>query len=120
VGDLERSKKFYMGVLGMKLLREHEVPEGRFTLAFLGYGNENENSVIELTYNWDQEKYEIGTAYGHIAIGVEDVYAVCERVRDKGGDIVREAGPMKGGTTVLAFAKDPDGYLIEFLADALD
>lgn len=117
VGDLERSKRFYMDVLGMKLLREHQYPDGKFTLAFVGYGNETECTVIELTYNWGTEKYDLGTAYGHIAIGVDDVYSACDRVRGQGGKVVREAGPMKGGNTVLAFIEDPDGYKIELLQD---
>lgn len=117
VGDLERSKRFYTDVLGMKLLREHQYPDGKFTLAFVGYGNETECTVIELTYNWGTEKYDLGTAYGHIAIGVDDVYSACDRVRGQGGKVVREAGPMKGGNTVLAFIEDPDGYKIELLQD---
>lgn len=117
VGDLERSKDFYMNVLGMKLLREREFPEGKFTLAFLGYGDESENTVLELTYNWDTDSYDLGTAYGHIAIGVEDVYKACDRIKEAGGNIVREAGPMKGSNRVLAFVEDPDGYKIELLED---
>ena len=105
VGDLERSKSFYTDVLGMQLLREHEFPEGKFTLAFLGYGDESENTVLELTYNWGTDSYEIGDAYGHIAVGVEDVYAACDRIKAAGGKVVREAGPMKGSTRVLAFVK---------------
>ena len=101
----------------MKLLRQHENQEGKYTLAFLGYGDEKEHTVIELTYNWGTEKYDLGSAYGHIAIGVDDVYAACDRVRAKGGKVVRDAGPMKGGTTVLAFVEDPDGYKIELLQD---
>ena len=115
VGDLERSKSFYTDVMGMKLLREHEFPEGKFTLAFLGYGDESENTVLELTYNWDTDSYDLGNAYGHIAVGVEDVYAACERIRAAGGKIVREAGPMKGSNRALAFVEDPDGYKIELL-----
>ena len=117
VGDLERSKSFYTDVLGMQLLREHEFPEGKFTLAFLGYGDESENTVLELTYNWGTDSYEIGDAYGHIAVGVEDVYAACDRIKAAGGKVVREAGPMKGSTRVLAFVEDPDGYKIELLED---
>ncbi|MBI2969913.1 MAG: lactoylglutathione lyase [Gammaproteobacteria bacterium] len=117
VGDLERSKAFYTEVLGMKLLREHPYPEGKFTLAFVGYGDEKDDAVIELTYNWGTDRYEMGNAYGHIAVGVDDVYAACERVRARGGKIVREAAPMKGGSTVLAFVEDPDGYKIELLED---
>ena len=117
VGDINRSKEFYTKVLGMKLLREHEFPEGQFTLAFVGFGDEKNNTVLELTYNWDQDKYDLGNAYGHIAIGVDDVYATCEEIRKNGGNIVREAGPMKGSDTVLAFVEDPDGYKIELLED---
>ena len=117
VGDLERSKTFYRDVLGMKVLREKEFPDGKYTLAFLGYAGEQDSAVIELTYNWGKDRYDLGTAYGHIAIGVDDVYAACDRIRARGGKIVREPGPMKGGTTVLAFAEDPDGYKIELLND---
>lgn len=117
VGDLERSKAFYTNVLGMQLLREHEFPEGKFTLAFLGYGDESENTVLELTYNWGTDSYNIGDAYGHIAVGVEDVYAACDRIKAAGGKVVREAGPMKGSSRVLAFVEDPDGYKIELLED---
>ena len=117
VGDLERSKAFYTDVLGMQLLREHEFPEGKFTLAFLGYGDESENTVLELTYNWGTDGYDIGDAYGHIAVGVEDVYAACDRIKAAGGKVVREAGPMKGSSRVLAFVEDPDGYKIELLED---
>ena len=118
VGDLERSKSFYTKVLGMQLLREHEFPEGKFTLAFLGYGDESDNTVLELTYNWGTDSYNIGDAYGHIAIGVDDVYQACDRIRAAGGKVVRDAGPMKGSTRVLAFVEDPDGYKIELLEDA--
>ena len=118
VGDLERSKAFYTDVLGMRLLREHEFPGGKFTLAFLGYGDESEHTVLELTYNWGTDSYDIGNAYGHIAVGVEDVYAACDRIRAAGGKIVREAGPMKGSNRVLAFVEDPDGYKIELLEDS--
>lgn len=117
VTDLKRSRSFYIDVLGMKLLREREFPEGRFTLAFLGYGDEAENSVLELTCNWDTGSYDMGDAYGHIAIGVDDVYAACDKIRKSGGRIVREAGPMKGTDTVMAFVEDPDGYKIELLED---
>lgn len=117
VGDLERSKGFYRDVLGMKVLREKEFPEGRYTLAFLGYASEQDSAVIELTYNWGKDQYDLGNAYGHIAIGVDDVYAACDRIRARGGKVVREPGPMKGGTTVLAFVEDPDGYKIELLED---
>ncbi len=115
VGDLERSLAFYTEGLGMKLLRRHDYPEGKFTLAFVGYGDESQGAVIELTYNWGVEKYELGTGYGHIAIEVEDAYKACELVKQRGGKVVREAGPMKHGTTVLAFVEDPDGYKIEFI-----
>ncbi|MBF8268700.1 MAG: glyoxalase I [Gammaproteobacteria bacterium] len=118
VGDLERSKSFYTRILGMRLLREHQFPEGKFTLAFLGYGDEAENTVLELTYNWGKDSYNLGDAYGHVAIGVDDVYAACERIRAAGGKIVREAGPMKGSGRVLAFVEDPDGYKIELLEDS--
>lgn len=117
VGDIERSKEFYTGVMGMQLLREHEFPEGKFTLAFLGYGDEKASTVLELTYNWDQDKYDLGDAYGHIAIGVDDVYAACDKIRETGGKIIREPGPMKGSDVVLAFVEDPDGYKIELLED---
>jgi lactoylglutathione lyase len=117
VGNLERSKKFYTEIMGMKLLREKEYPSGKFTLAFLGYGDEDSTAVIELTHNWETEKYDLGSAYGHIAIGVDDVYAACDRIRERGGKIVRQPGPMAGGTAVLAFVEDPDGYKIELLED---
>lgn len=116
VTDLDRSLAFYCDVLGMKLLRRRDFEQGRFTLAFVGYGEESDATVLELTHNWDVDSYEMGDAYGHIAIGVDDVYAACETVRERGGRVVREAGPMKGGTTVLAFVEDPDGYKIELLA----
>lgn len=115
VGDLEKSLAFYTGVLGMKLLRRHEYPEGKFTLAFVGYDDEQHGAVIELTYNWGVDKYELGTGYGHIAIEVEDAYKACEQVKQRGGKVVREAGPMKHGTSVLAFVEDPDGYKIELI-----
>lgn len=117
VGNLERSIQFYTEVLGMKLLRQKDYPKGEFTLAFLGYGNEDENTVLELTYNWGVDKYELGTAYGHIAIEVPDVYAAAEAVKQAGGKIIREAGPMNAGTTIIAFAEDPDGYQIEFIGE---
>jgi lactoylglutathione lyase len=116
-GDLERSIAFYTGVMGMRLLRRKDYPEGQFSLAYLGYGQEAETSILELTYNWGRDHYEPGDAYGHIAIGVGDVYAACERIRARGGTIVREAGPMKGGGAVLAFVEDPDGYKTELLED---
>lgn len=115
VGDLDRSIRFYTEILGMRLLRREEYPDGQFTLAFVGYGNEREHAVLELTYNWGVSSYEMGTAFGHIAIEVEDAYAACEQVRKAGGKVVREAGPMKHGTTVIAFIEDPDGYKIEFI-----
>jgi lactoylglutathione lyase len=115
VGDLSRSLAFYTQVLGMRLLRQQDYPEGRFTLAFVGYGEEHDTTVLELTHNWDTAAYEIGSGYGHIAIGVADVYAACEKIRAAGGKIVREPGPMKHGSTILAFVEDPDGYRIELL-----
>jgi lactoylglutathione lyase len=115
VGNLERSLAFYQDVLGMRLLRRQDYPEGRFTLAFVGYGDEADHTVLELTHNWDTESYELGNAFGHIAIGVADAYQACDAVRAKGGKVVREAGPMKHGTTVIAFVEDPDGYKIEFI-----
>jgi lactoylglutathione lyase len=118
VGDLERSLDFYTRILGMKLLRRHEYPEGKFTLAFVGYGPEDTHAVLELTYNWGTSKYELGTAYGHIALGVEDIHATCESIRQAGGKIVREPGPMKHGTTVIAFVEDPDGYRVELIQRA--
>lgn len=117
VGNLDRSIEFYRDVLGMTLLRRQDYPEGRFTLAFIGYGEEANHTVIELTHNWDTPSYDLGNGYGHIAIGVDDVYAACEKIRAAGGKIVREPGPMKHGTTILAFVEDPDGYRIELLSD---
>ena len=115
VGNLDRSIVFYTDVLGMTLLRKKDYPDGRFTLAFVGYGPESEQAAIELTHNWDTEQYELGTGYGHIALEVEDVYAACDRIRAKGGVVTREPGPMKHGSTILAFVQDPDGYKIELL-----
>jgi lactoylglutathione lyase len=115
VGDLDRSLKFYTELLGMKLLRREDYPEGRFTLAFVGYTDESEGAVIELTHNWDTKSYDLGTGYGHIALEVDDAYAACARIKAQGGTVVREAGPMKHGTTVIAFVTDPDGYKIEFV-----
>lgn len=115
VGNLEESLRFYTEVLGMTLLRRKDYPDGRFTLAFVGYGDEEHNTVLELTHNWDTSHYELGDGYGHIAIGVDDVYGACERIRAAGGKVVREPGPMKHGTTLLAFVEDPDGYRIELL-----
>jgi lactoylglutathione lyase len=115
VGDLERSIKFYTEVLGMKLIRTHDYPDGEFTLAFVGYGNEYDNTVLELTYNYGKTSYEMGSAFGHLALEVDDIYAECEAVKAKGGKVVREAGSMKSGTLVIAFVEDPDGYKIEFI-----
>lgn len=115
VGDLERALSFYTEVLGMRLLRRKDYPGGRFTLAFLGYCDEADGAVLELTHNWDTSSYELGTAYGHIAIAVDDIFAICEQIRGNGGNIVREPGPMKHGTTVIAFIEDPDGYKIELI-----
>ena len=115
VGDLEKSIAFYTDVLGMKLLRRNDYPGGKFTLAFVGYQDETEGAVLELTYNWGVDKYDLGSAYGHIAIEVEDAYKACELVRERGGKIISEPGPMKHGTTILAFIEDPDGYKIEFI-----
>jgi lactoylglutathione lyase len=117
VTDLEASLSFYREVLGMRLLRRADFPEGRFTLAFVGYGDESSNTVLELTHNWDTKAYQLGTAYGHIALGVPDVYAACNEIKARGGRVVREAGPMKGGTRVIAFVEDPDGYKIELVED---
>jgi lactoylglutathione lyase len=115
VVDLEKSIRFYTEVLGMKLLRRKDYPEGRFTLAFLGYGAESDTAVLELTHNWDTRCYELGNAYGHIAIEVDDVYRAAQEVRNRGGKVTREPGPMKHGATVLAFVEDPDGYKVELL-----
>jgi lactoylglutathione lyase len=115
VGELERSLKFYTEVLGMKVLRRKDYPDGKFTLAFVGYGDESETAVIELTHNWGVDKYDLGNAYGHIAVEVDDAYKSCEEVKKRGGKVTREAGPMKHGTTVIAFVEDPDGYKIEFI-----
>ena len=117
VTDLDASLKFYQEVLGMHLLRRTDFPAGRFTLAFVGYGDEADHTVLELTHNWDTDRYELGTAYGHIALGVADVYAACNEIKARGGRVVREAGPMKGGTRVIAFVDDPDGYKIELVED---
>jgi lactoylglutathione lyase len=118
VGDLQRSIDFYTNVLGMKLLRTSENPEYKYTLAFVGYGNNPEHAELELTYNWGVDKYEMGTAYGHIAISADDIYKTCEQVRAAGGNITREPGPVKGGTTVIAFITDPDGYKVELIERA--
>ena len=115
VNDLEASKRFYCEVLGMKLLREKEYPDGKFTLAFVGYGDEDSSAVIELTYNWGKTSYALGDAFGHVAIGTEDIRAACEKIRAAGGKITREPGPMKHGTTMIAFVEDPSGYKIELI-----
>ena len=115
VVDLEKSIQFYTDILNMKLLRKKDYPDGKFTLAFVGYGHESENSVIELTYNWDTENYNIGNAFGHIAIEVDDVYKACDSMKKSGGKIIRDAGPMNAGTTIIAFIEDPDGYQIELI-----
>ena len=115
VGDLDRSIAFYTEVLGMRLLRRHDYPEGKFTLAFVGFQDESEGAVIELTHNWGVESYELGNGYGHIALEVPDAYAACEAIKARGGKVTREAGPMKHGSTVIAFVEDPDGYKIELI-----
>lgn len=115
VGNLEESLKFYCDILGMKLLRQKDYPDGKFTLAFVGYGEESEHTVIELTYNWGVDSYDLGSGYGHIALGVDDIYKTCEEIKAKGGKVVREPGPMKHGTTVIAFVEDPTGYKIELI-----
>jgi lactoylglutathione lyase len=115
VGDLERSIAFYSDVLGMRLLRRKDYPDGKFTLAFVGYGDEDSEAVLELTYNWGVAEYELGTGFGHVAIEVDDAYKACEDAAAKGGKVVRPAGPMQHGSTVIAFVEDPDGYKIEFI-----
>jgi lactoylglutathione lyase len=115
VGDLERSIRFYTEHLGMKLIRKNDYPGGRFTLAFVGYEDESSNTVLELTHNWDTDRYELGDGFGHLAIGVDDIYGTCERLRKAGVSIVREPGPMKHGATVIAFLEDPDGYKVELI-----
>jgi len=115
VGDLDRSIQFYTDVLGMTLIRKSENVEYKYTLAFVGYGKNPDHAELELTYNWGQTNYEMGTAYGHIALAVEDAYAACEKIRAAGGRVTREAGPVRGGTTVIAFVTDPDGYKIELI-----
>jgi len=115
VGDLDRSLTFYTEVLGMRLLRRKDYPDGRFTLAFVGYGDESSTAVLELTHNWDTSSYEIGTGYGHIALGVDDIQATCDAMAAKGGRVVRPPGAMKHGTTVIAFVEDPDGYKVELI-----
>ncbi|MFT0547124.1 lactoylglutathione lyase [Allopusillimonas ginsengisoli] len=115
VGDLDRSLAFYTDVLGMRLLRRKDYPDGKFTLAFVGYQEESEGAVLELTHNWDTSSYDLGNAYGHIALEVDNAYDACTKIKEKGGNVVREAGPMKHGTTVIAFVEDPDGYKIELI-----
>ncbi len=118
VGDLEASKQFYCEVLGMKMLREREFPDGKFTLCFVGYDDEASSAVIELTYNWGKSDYTLGDAFGHVALGTEDIHQACEKIRAAGGKITREPGPMKHGTTMIAFVEDPDGYKIELIQRA--
>ena len=115
VGNLDRSITFYTEVLGMRLLRRTDYPEGRFTLAFVGYNEESEGAVLELTHNWDTTSYELGNGFGHVALAVDDAYAACAEIKARGGKVTREAGPMKHGTTVIAFVEDPDGYKIELI-----
>ena len=115
VGNLDKSLAFYTEVLGMKLLRKEDYPEGKFTLAFVGYGAEDSNTVLELTHNWDTDSYDLGNGYGHIAVAVDDAAAACEEIRRRGGNVVREAGPMMHGTVVIAFVEDPDGYKVELI-----
>ena len=115
VRNLEKTLDFYCNIFGMKLIRKKDYPSGKFTLAFVGYGSEEKDTVLEFSHNWEANAYELGTAYGHIAINVDDIYTACETIRSKGGNIVREPGPMKHGTTILAFVEDPDGYKIELL-----
>jgi lactoylglutathione lyase len=117
VGDLDRALKFYCDVLGMQLISRKDYPDGKFTLAFVGYGKNPEQAEIELTYNWGVGHYEIGTAYGHIALGVDDIQGACEKIRAAGGKVIREPGPMKHGTTVIAFIQDPDGYKVELIEE---
>lgn len=115
VGDLQRSIDFYTGVLGMRLLRQKEYPDGKFTLAFVGYGDESDHTVIELTYNWGVDSYDLGSAFGHIAIEVDDVYEATAELKRRGGKVIREAGPMNAGTTIISFIEDPDGYQVELI-----
>ena len=118
VGNLEASLKFYCEILGMKLLRQKDYPGGKFTLAFVGYGEESDHTVLELTHNWETDKYNLGNAYGHIAIGVDDIYETCEQIKARGSKVVREPGPMKHGSTVIAFVEDPDGYKVELIQES--
>ncbi|MUH95361.1 lactoylglutathione lyase [Aliivibrio fischeri] len=118
VGNLDKSIEFYTKVMGMDLLRQNTNEEYKYTLAFLGYGDESQGAVIELTYNWGIEEYDMGTAFGHIAIGVDDIYATCDAIKAAGGNVTREAGPVKGGSTHIAFVKDPDGYMIELIQNS--
>jgi lactoylglutathione lyase len=120
VGDLDRSLAFYTGPMGMRLLSRMDFPEGKFTIAFVGYGSKEESATLELTYNWGTTRYELGTAYGHVAIGVEDVYQTCEQIARSGGKVVRPAGPMKNGHRIIAFIEDPDGYKVEVVEDSPD
>ena len=115
VGNLEQSIEFYTRVLGMKLLRQKDYPDGKFTLAFVGYGDESDHTVIELTHNWDTHSYDLGAGYGHIAIEVDDVYAAVEELQNRGGKVIRPAGPMNAGTTIIAFVEDPDSYQVELI-----
>lgn len=117
VGDLEKSIRFYTEIFGMRLLRRKDYPDGRFTLAFVGYGDESDTAVIELTHNWDTASYDLGNGFGHVAIGVTGIYEICEQIRAQGGKITREPGPMKHGTTVIAFVEDPDGYKVELIEE---
>jgi lactoylglutathione lyase len=118
VGDLDRSIRFYTEVLGMSVIRRKDYPDGKFTLAFVGYGDESQGAVIELTHNWETKSYDLGSGFGHIAVAVPDAYKACEEAKKRGGKVTREAGPMKHGTTVIAFVEDPDGYKIEFIQRA--
>jgi lactoylglutathione lyase len=115
VGNLDKSIKFYTEVLGMKLIRQKDYPKGKFTNAFVGYGDEKEEAVLELTYNWDTDSYDIGSGFGHIALEVDDIYKATDEIRNRGGKIIRDAGPMNAGTTIIAFVEDPDGYQIELI-----
>lgn len=116
VGNLERSIRFYTEILGMKLIRQKDYPAGKFTNAFIGYGDEKDHTAIELTHNWDTDNYDLGNGFGHLAVEVDDVYQAAEKIRQQGGKIIREPGPMNAGSTIIAFVEDPDGYAIELLA----